>query len=678
MTTAEQIEQLKARLRAVSDQIHELSKSNVPPKQFWGNFLQSLCSALHAHGGVVWAVVEGPDGRAGAGVRPEVSVGDEMLARLDDPEVAQLNQRLVIDSLVLEQTAAYHASEEVGLPPELALIVIPVKADGLPVVAVEIIQRGNISKEAREGYAQFVERMCAHATNYLERREAGESVLHTNSFWKELETSLLDMSRYLDVKHVAGVAANDGMKLLEVNRLSVVEKRGKKCVVLATSGVDEVQKRADQTRSLANLAREAIKLGETVVFTGTVEGYGERLNDLVDTHVRLSNARYLALVPLFANDRKRDDLEPSDEERRKLKPRKPIGCLIIEQLTDGRPPSDLLKRAALLADHTGAALHNARVVRQIPAFGVLRKAGAITDWLHGRKLLKLLLFLGAVAGIAAALTFIPFTYNVKGEGKLMPTEQARVYAPENAEVVDVFVESKQQVAAGDPLLRLRMPELEQQLEQLRSEKFNQQALDASLEDQLKIAVSEGNLAEEARLIGQRLEAKAAAASYDERIAKIQDRLDRLVITAPSDGVVTTFQLDKLLRNRPVNTGELLLEIMDPSGPWRLELEVPEHRMGKIMTAQRRSQTVGLPVRFVLATDVEQTYTGTVQEQSTRANLSSAANTSIVEFYADIDAEEIPGRTIGAEVTAKIDCGERSLGYVLFGDVYEFLMKHIWW
>ena len=678
MATAEQLEQVKARLRAVADQIRELSKSAVPTEQFWRSFLESLVDALHAHGGVVWTVTEGPDGRPGAGVRPQVAAGGEELAKLDEPDVSELNRKLVIDSLVLEQTAAYHASTEVGLPPEFALLVIPVKASGMPVAAVEIIQRGNISKESREGYAQFIERMCAHATNYLERRDAGESVLQTHSFWSDFEAALLDMQRFLDVKHVAGVAANDGKKLLEVNRLSVVEKRGKKCVVLATSGVDEVQKRADQTRSISKLAREAIKLGEPIVFSGTVEGFGRKLNDLVDTHVRLSNARFLMLVPLFANDRKRDDLEPSADELRKLKARKPIGCLIIEQLTDGRPPSDLAERANLLADHVGATLHNARTVRQIPLFGLLRKGGAIGDWLHGRKLVKLLLGTAAVAGIVAALTFIPWDYRVKGEGKLMPVEQYRVFAPMDAEVADVFVKSGDAVTEGQLLVRLDADDLEQRLQQLESDQLNERARAASLDGQIDAANRQGDAVAVQRAMGEKLEAQAAADTYDAQIKRVRDQLAKLEVRAPSDGVVTTFQVDELLIGRPVGRSDQLMEVMDPSGPWRLEVEVPEHRMGHILRAQSNTGSAELPVKYVLATAPEQTYTGTVSEQSTRSNPSSAAGTAVLEFFVDIDAKAIPERTIGAEATAKIDCGKRSLGYVLFGDVVEFLRRHLWY
>lgn len=37
----------------------------------------------------------------------------------------------------------------------------------------------------------------------------------------------------------------------------------------------------------------------------------------------------------------------------------------------------------------------------------------------------------------------------------------------------------------------------------------------------------------------------------------------------------------------------------------------------------------------------------------------------------------PHPQIGAEVIAKINCGKKPLGYVLFGDVIEFLRKRLW-
>ena len=80
----------------------------------------------------------------------------------------------------------------------------------------------------------------------------------------------------------------------------------------------------------------------------------------------------------------------------------------------------------------------------------------------------------------------------------------------------------------------------------------------------------------------------------------------------------------------------------------------------------------------MATKTEATYDGKLQLVGTRSEKSDELG-SVVEVYADIDANSLPkqNRRIGAEVRAKISCGQRSLGYVLFGDVVEFVRQRLW-
>ena len=47
-------------------------------------------------------------------------------------------------------------------------------------------------------------------------------------------------------------------------------------------------------------------------------------------------------------------------------------------------------------------------------------------------------------------------------------------------------------------------------------------------------------------------------------------------------------MEKLLRQRPVNRGEVLLKVADPTGPWELEVYMPENRMGHISRRSRSS------------------------------------------------------------------------------------------
>ena len=51
--------------------------------------------------------------------------------------------------------------------------------------------------------------------------------------------------------------------------------------------------------------------------------------------------------------------------------------------------------------------------------------------------------------------------------------------------------------------------------------------------------------------------------------------------------------------------------MDDTGPWRLELEVSEYRMGHLLTALEQSADGTLPVEYVPATAVEKTYAATL-------------------------------------------------------------------
>ena len=163
----------------------------------------------------------------------------------------------------------------------------------------------------------------------------------------------------------------------------------------------------------------------------------------------------------------------------------------------------------------------------------------------------------------------------------------------------------------------------------------------------------------------------------EQLTILEDRKKKLIVRAPISGVVVTFQLDQLLKNRPVRRGERLLEIKDDKGEWRLELEIEEHRSGHIMDAQESLKKSDLELEFVLATDSETKIQGTLGKIDTRTNSSSELG-GVIVAYGHFNRNDLPRLPrIGAEVRAKISCGEKSLGYALFGDVVEFVQKYFW-
>ena len=100
-------------------------------------------------------------------------------------------------------------------------------------------------------------------------------------------------------------------------------------------------------------------------------------------------------------------------------------------------------------------------------------------------------------------------------------------------------------------------------------------------------------------------------------------------------------------------------------------------MGHIRQAQQDLDRNDLDVKFVLASRAESNFEGRLQDMATRTNASGSKDSSIVQAFVSVNVEELPERRIGAEVRAKINCGKKSLGYVLFGDVIEFVRKYFW-
>ena len=79
---------------------------------------------------------------------------------------------------------------------------------------------------------------------------------------------------------------------------------------------------------------------------------------------------------------------------------------------------------------------------------------------------------------------------------------------------------------------------------------------------------------------------------------------------------------------------------------------------------------------MLATDTDKDYYGKLETLSNRS-ISSENEGVVIPAYVDLDQPAPNAPAIGAEVTAKIYCGKRSLGYVWFGDVIEAARKYLW-
>ncbi len=185
--------------------------------------------------------------------------------------------------------------------------------------------------------------------------------------------------------------------------------------------------------------------------------------------------------------------------------------------------------------------------------------------------------------------------------------------------------------------------------------------------------------DEIRVQGELTKTNAALQAAQQEVEVLTELKSKLTVRAPLTGVVATFGIVQLLQNRPVRRGDMLFEIMDESGPWQLELEVKDYLIGHVLRAQQRLNYRTLPVEFIPGTSPELSFDGTIENISTTASVSETLG-NVVGVIVSINTEDAEKliRTIGAEVRAKSGCGKRSLGYVIFGDILDFIRRHLWW
>ena len=691
------LRKVREKVIQLAREIEQMSGENIPPQVFFQEFVNRVVIAIGARAGAVWMVDE--SGRLGLAAQ----VNLEQTGLREKPGAIQVNEKLLVEVMQTGEARTLTPDGGTELPTEHVLVLSAVHKEKQCVGVVELFQRTDVPVKAQSGYMQFLEQMCGYASRYVEgkRRNQPESADLKSQFWTDFEQFTLRIQRSLNEQEVADASAGDGRTLLGIDRLSVVVRKGRSTRVRSVSGQTTVNQRANLITSMTALARRVIEMGETLIYTGKVDGLPPQIEEPLAAFVQESGSRMVMLVPTFENEPLVRKQGEEEERKQKAKRRKATGCLVIEQVAETEPVPQLEQRAELLADHIGAALWNARQHHRIFGLSLWKFIGKCMEWFRGRKLAITLAVVAVIVAATLALTLIKVEYPVDAEGKWMPVEQTAVFAKWDGEITSegLRVEGGERVTRyeytpNDPdaddhvLIILENDELEEEIQQARAEVEKQDRLLAvKLESirQEEASLSE-NEAEKRRTIS-RLRIEAERIRSDRQIAEIQlntlenRKREKLRIYAPADGVIPNFQLRQMLEDRPVRQGDHLFDIMDDKGEWHMELLIAEKRMGHILRAQKEQIANGgtgeLEAKFTLATQPDSEFTCKLTRIATRSTTDSELGTAF-ELIAVADPDQkLPERRIGADVTVRIYCGETTLFYRWFGDVVEFMQKFFW-
>lgn len=670
-SSTEGVDSARQQILALVREIEMLADSNVAAEFFYPEYLKRVAMALGADAAVVWLLDD-----------QQMLTLKHFVQRMpmgifENPQARASYEGVLREALQSGGVRVFRPGDSrVGNVPTPHILIVGALQQGTkPLGVLQILQRSEAPEEARAGYLLFVEQICTFVPRYFRSQEQPVATLDAGKELQDLQRILLELHGSLQVSQVASVAANDGAKFLGCDRVSLIEQYGTRAVVRAVSGQESVNSRANLVRLMARLTEQVLATGEPLRYSGQPEELAPQIEEPLAEFLDVSRSRLLTIVPVMPRDTPAEE-SASDERRKKSAKKRPLGALVVEQVTDSRLRPDFQTRLDVLSEHVAQALTNAQEHQLIPLVNFWKTIGTQAAALRGRRLAQAIAALAAVVLIAVVLVFVPWNYRVEGTGRLMPVVRQNVFAPWDGKVAEIHVASGQPVEKGQLLLRLKNEELHARWLTTSTEMNEKRKQLLALMGELAESGSRLTREEVVRLQGRIVQTQIEMEGAEKRLAALTDLEKSLLVHAPQAGVIATFQVTEMLTNRPVRRGELLLEIMDQTGPWRLELEVPEQRLGHVLLGQEQLHTPGLPIEFVLATATESTYPATLEAIATRSASSEEGGT-VVEVFASFDPREVPDPRIGAEVIAKINCGKRSLGYVLFGDVIEFIRKRLW-
>ncbi len=235
-----------------------------------------------------------------------------------------------------------------------------------------------------------------------------------------------------------------------------------------------------------------------------------------------------------------------------------------------------------------------------------------------------------------------------------------------------------QVEAGDVLALIHDPELMLDAERVQGEiETVRKRIEAIAIARTARIVREDTAQQRQPLSadGQQLEKKLASLMRQREI--LAARRESLTLRSPITGMVLTLDVQNLLRERPVERGQVLFTVADTSSGWRLLAEVDQRSFGHVLAAQelaaQKNGESGLPLRFRLAGDEQGVYAGHVESVTETAVLDTASlegEAPAIQVKVAVDEQELPAARPGMTAQVRFDCGSRSLGYVWLHDVWE--------
>jgi biotin carboxyl carrier protein len=689
------IEQTRRQINRLVEEVARLSEQDLAPTDYYGEFLQRVLAAVAAPAGAVW--VRTPQGHLQ--LQYQINIREVGLDRSEEDRQAHgelLRQAAqMARPLMLPPQSGTGAQEEgrpaAGNPSNKFILLAPILVEKQVAGLIEIFQDPDRSPDAQRGFLQFLVKMAELASSYTRNNQLRQMV-GQQTLWTQLEAFARQIHGSLNPTEVAYLVANEGRRLIECDRVSVAQRRGRKTHVEAISGADVVEKRSNLVRLMATLMDKVLKWGEKLTYKGTKDDtLPPDVLKALDNYLAESASKLLVVLPL-------------KDEREGESKRPPRSALMMECFDPSATPEQLIARLEVVGRHSTSALYNAAEHRRIPMRFIWGPLAKVQEGLGGKARAIILGVALALVALTAIFVFVPYPLKMDAKGQLLPRERRWVYSPVDAQIVRFKVNPGDEVRADDPVVDMRDIELGRKMIQLLGE---MQAAEQNIRAKEFEFREAKDTADRLRITTERSQQEVIRDRKNRELNELVRRTNAdksnpgvFTLKSPLTGTVLNWDFRENLTNRVVKPNEPIIRIGNKEERWEIELKIPQKHIGQVLQAfeverQKRGldpedlDKVELDVDLLLLSQPTKTYKGKLARKDiageatpNRDDNNEAEPVVLASVRIDGDdiapADRLPKdlTVTGTEVHAKVRCGNHRMGYSLFYGVWEFLYEKV--
>ncbi|MEE3369661.1 MAG: hypothetical protein VX346_09995 [Planctomycetota bacterium] len=522
------------------------------------------------------------------------------------------------------------------------IFVLPLLCGTEIIGVVFATRKGQCAADTRETLQQALLAAVGIAEG-LEVSVSKEMHVADDQWWQRVDGFLEEALAARGSRQLARVLANTGAHLLHCERVTIVDVGAFGGRVLATTGVSQINSASPVARQAALLAVRVARYGEPldVERNDLAPDLEVALADYVD----LVASKQIAAVPLA--------------ESREWRPRHQGWIMILEPL----PDSDWTARRPHLEQflrYARQAVATTRYYESLPLFSLSCRMGRVGALVRTPRIIRRLVGTMALVAVVLLVACIPVPLSIQARGTIQPVVRQHLFAPADGVITAVSVREGDAVSAGTMVLTMRRHEIHQKVGGLMGQL---ETLEAQLksEQRLQLYRARGDEDQNAREASLRIrQLKTSIASVQSQLEMARDEADTLAVRAPFSGTVLSRAPTAQLLGRPVFQGQLLLSLAALESDWELELEVGEHEIRHVVSAQQERTVLA---EFLCAADLEKRYPAKLRVLEKSAVVEEGREAHV---RAVLDVTTKPGKVPpGTQVVAHLKCGKRALGFVLF-------------